>query len=161
VPQSTLLSIYNSLVEPHFDYYSLVWGNSDKTSSNKLQKLQNRAAQVITSLSYDADVDSLFHKLSWKDKFSTSNSESFNGCPCHLLHSHILALFYAPIKSQSGKLTVNVIFKAVCFFFLYEPKTFRFCLKSLYYKFIDCSLLRMGCFFSIPIVTASEHQGRM
>ena len=67
VPQSTLLSIYNSLVQPHFDYCSLVWGNSGKTSSNKLQKLQNRAARVITSSSYDADVDSLFHKLSWKD----------------------------------------------------------------------------------------------
>ena len=35
--------------------------------SNKLQKLQNRAARIITSSGYDADVDSLFHKLSWKD----------------------------------------------------------------------------------------------
>ena len=53
VPQSTLLSIYNSLVKSHFDYCSLVWGNCGKTSSNKLQKLQNRAARVITSSSYD------------------------------------------------------------------------------------------------------------
>ena len=67
LPQSTLLSIYNSLVQPHFDYCSLVWGNCGKTLSNKLQKLQNRAARVITSSSYDADVNSLFHKLSWKD----------------------------------------------------------------------------------------------
>ena len=68
MPHSTLLSTYNSLVQPHFDYCSLVWGNSGKASSNKLQKLQNRAARVITSPSYDADVDSdLFHKLSWKD----------------------------------------------------------------------------------------------
>ena len=67
MPQSTLLSIYNSLVQPHFDYCSLVWGNCGKTLSNKLQKLQNRAARVITSSSYDADVNSLFDKLSWKD----------------------------------------------------------------------------------------------
>ena len=67
VPQSTLLSIYNSLVQSHFDYCSLVWGNCGKTSSNKLQKLNSRAARVITSSSYVADVDSLFHKLSWKD----------------------------------------------------------------------------------------------
>ena len=67
VPQSTLLNIYNSLVQPHFDYYSLVWGNCGKTLSNKLQKLQNRAARVITSSNFDVDVDSLFHKLSWKD----------------------------------------------------------------------------------------------
>ena len=47
--------------------FSPVKFHSGKTSSNKLQKLQNRAAQVITSSSYDADVDSLFHKLSWED----------------------------------------------------------------------------------------------
>ena len=67
VPQSTLLCIYNSLVQPQFDYCGLVWGNCGRTLSNKLQKLQNRAARVITSSGYDADVDSLFHKLSWKD----------------------------------------------------------------------------------------------
>ena len=67
VPQSTILCIYNSQVQPHFDYCSLVWGNFGKTLSNKVQKLQNCAAWIITSSGYDADVDSLFHKLSWKD----------------------------------------------------------------------------------------------
>ena len=67
VPQSTLLNKYNSLVQSHFNYCNLVWGNCSKTLSNKLQKLQNRAAWVITSSKYDVDVDSLFHKLSWKD----------------------------------------------------------------------------------------------
>ena len=70
VPQFTLLSIYNSLVQSHFDYCSLVWGNCGKASSNKLQNLQNHAARVITSSSDDVDVDSLFHKLSWKDLHS-------------------------------------------------------------------------------------------
>ena len=31
VPQSTLLCIYNSLIQPLFDYYRLVWGGSGKT----------------------------------------------------------------------------------------------------------------------------------
>ena len=31
------------------------------------KKLQNRATRVITSSNFDVDVDSLFHKLSWKD----------------------------------------------------------------------------------------------
>ena len=66
-PQSTLLNMYISLVQSHFDYCSLVWGNCGKTLSNKPQKLQNRAAQVITSSNFDVEVDSLFHKLSWKD----------------------------------------------------------------------------------------------
>ena len=64
MPQSTLLNIYNSLVQSYSDYFSLVWGNCGKTLSNKLQ---NRAARVITSSNYDVDVDSLFYKLSRKD----------------------------------------------------------------------------------------------
>ena len=63
VPQSTLLNIYNSLVQSHFDYCSLVWGNCGKTLSKKLQNLQNRAARVITSSNYDVDVDSLQTQL--------------------------------------------------------------------------------------------------
>ena len=79
VPQSTLLNIYNSLVQltsSTFDYYSLVWGNCGKTLSNKLQKLQNRAARVIASPNFDVDVDSLFHKLSWKDSKSQHQNQN-------------------------------------------------------------------------------------
>ena len=76
VPQSTLLNKYNWLVQSHFNYCSLVWGNCSKTLSNKLQKLQNRAAWVITSSKYDVDVDSLFHKLIWKDLKSESQIQN-------------------------------------------------------------------------------------
>jgi len=37
VPQSTLLCTYNSLVQLHFDYCTLVWSNCGKTLSNKVQ----------------------------------------------------------------------------------------------------------------------------
>ena len=77
VPQSTLLNVYNSLVQSHFDQCSL-WGNCGKTLSNKLQKLQNRAARVITSSNFNVDVDSLFHKLSWKDLRMKSQSQIQN-----------------------------------------------------------------------------------
>ena len=58
--------IYNSLVQPHFDYCSVVWGNCNKTLSRKLQKLQNRAARMLTSPSYDANADDLIARLGWK-----------------------------------------------------------------------------------------------
>ena len=66
VPFETLLTIYNSLVQPHFDYCSVVWGNCNKTLSNKLQKLQNRAARILTYSSYDANADCLMEKLGWR-----------------------------------------------------------------------------------------------
>jgi hypothetical protein len=41
-------NIYNAIVLSHFDYCSLVWSNCCKYLIDKLQKLQNRAAQIIT-----------------------------------------------------------------------------------------------------------------
>ena len=35
--------------------------------SHKLQKLQNRAARLLTSSSYDADAKGLIRQLGWKD----------------------------------------------------------------------------------------------
>ena len=45
---------------------------------NKLQKLQNRASRVITSSNFDVDVDSLFHKLSWKHLRMKSKRQTQN-----------------------------------------------------------------------------------
>ena len=53
--------------QPHFDYCSIVWGNCGKTLSERLQKLQNRAARILTSSSYDADARYLLQQLGWKD----------------------------------------------------------------------------------------------
>ena len=47
VPQSTLISVCNAIILPHFDYCSLVWGIGNAYSLKKLQKMQNRAARVI------------------------------------------------------------------------------------------------------------------
>ena len=47
ISQSTAVLVYNSLIQPHFDYCSLVWGSLSDQLSDKLQKLQNRAARVI------------------------------------------------------------------------------------------------------------------
>ena len=59
--------IYNAPVQPHFDYCSIVSGNCGKTLSERLQKLQNRAACILTSSSYDADARFLLQQLGWKD----------------------------------------------------------------------------------------------
>lgn len=67
VPPDILHYIYNALIQPHFDYCSTVWGNCGKTLFEKLQKLQNRAARVLTSSSYDADAVYLLRQLGWKD----------------------------------------------------------------------------------------------
>ena len=50
--QQLLKSIYYSIIEPHFTYCSVVWDSIDKTLADKLKKLQNRAARIITSAPY-------------------------------------------------------------------------------------------------------------
>ena len=50
LPFELLLNVYNSLVQPHFDYCNVVWGNC---SENLSSKLQNRAARVLTFSNYD------------------------------------------------------------------------------------------------------------
>ena len=46
---------------------NIVWGNCGITLRNKVQKLQNRAARVLTYSSYDVDAGHLFKLLGWKN----------------------------------------------------------------------------------------------
>ena len=66
VPVETLQLIFNSLVQPYFNYCCTVWDNWNKTLPEKLQKLQNRAARVVTFSSYDTNADVLIEKLGQK-----------------------------------------------------------------------------------------------
>ena len=59
VPRETLLTIFRALLQPRFKYCSTVWANCNKG----LQKLQKRAARIITSLNYDASLDDLLQLL--------------------------------------------------------------------------------------------------
>ena len=67
IPPPTFHYLYNALIQSHFDYYNLVWGNCGKTLLDRLQKLENRTARVLTFSSYDADANGLIKQLDWKD----------------------------------------------------------------------------------------------
>ena len=94
VPAATLKLIFNSLVQPYFNYCCTVWDNWNKTLAVKLQKLQNRAARVLTFSSYDANADALIDELGWK-KLSFQRQfqkavmvyKSLNGLAPEYMHS--------------------------------------------------------------------------
>ena len=65
-PQSTLVTIYKSLVLPHLDYCSAVWGCIGNGLSQKLEKLQNRAARIITGSGWDVRFAQILLALIWK-----------------------------------------------------------------------------------------------
>ena len=53
-------------MEPYFSYCASVWDGLGKKQSEKLQILQNRAARVITSSSYDISSSSLLEEHKWE-----------------------------------------------------------------------------------------------
>ena len=67
VPQGSLVTLYNYLIQPYFDYCSPLRDTCDKTLRNKLQILQNRAARVIIETRYDDRIRSsdLLQSLGW------------------------------------------------------------------------------------------------
>ena len=69
ISESSALQIYQALILPYFDHCSPVW--DERSVSGKLQKLQNRAARVITRSSYDSSASILLNRLNW-DNLSTS-----------------------------------------------------------------------------------------
>ena len=66
--QRLLSIVYTTLlIQSQFDYSDIVWGNCGKNLFDRLQKLQNRAARVLTFSRYDAYANRLFRQLNWKD----------------------------------------------------------------------------------------------
>ena len=59
------IDIYRRIVEPHLNYCCSVWACSGITRIESLQKLQNRAARIVTGSFYDAPSESLRRDLGW------------------------------------------------------------------------------------------------
>ena len=60
-----LIKIYESLLLPHLDYCYAVWGGIVTDLSNKLQKLQNRAAGIIVGGNWDVRSYQILSDLNW------------------------------------------------------------------------------------------------
>ena len=55
--------MYKGIVEPNFNYCCSVWGFCVTIKLNKLQKLQNRAATIVTNSPFDSSATSLIQVL--------------------------------------------------------------------------------------------------
>ena len=65
ISQSTAVKIYHALIQPHFDYCAPVWDGLSSYLSEKLQKLQNRAARVILQANCKVNSSLLLETLEW------------------------------------------------------------------------------------------------
>ena len=65
LPKETLQTPYTGIVEPHLGYCCSVWGCAGLSEINQLQKLQTRAARIITNSSFDTP-SKLIERMGWK-----------------------------------------------------------------------------------------------
>ena len=66
IPFDTGMNMYNALVMPCFNYCSTVWGKIGQGLSDKFQKLQNRAARILTFSNYETRSNVLLDELGWE-----------------------------------------------------------------------------------------------
>ena len=88
VPINIAITIYNSLVKPLFDYCDIVLDNMSGTNATRLQKLQNRAARVITGKGYDVRSSELRSQLKWKPLYECRRE-------------HILIMMYKVLNNMA------------------------------------------------------------
>ena len=62
LPRESLATLYHSLVESRLRYCNTVWGNCGTSLKDQLQRLQDRAARIVTRCD---DTKSLLYKLGW------------------------------------------------------------------------------------------------
>ena len=66
ITRDSLLLLYHTLIEPHYRYWSILWGQCGLTLKGKLQTLQNNAARTIAKPRYDEDNhDELLTEFGW------------------------------------------------------------------------------------------------
>ena len=65
LPLDIVKSMYTRIVEPDFKNCCSVWGCCGETLLDKLQKLQNCPARIVTNSSYDASSLPLIGSLGW------------------------------------------------------------------------------------------------
>ena len=63
-------------MEPYLRYSCPVWGVSGINVINKLQKLQNRAARIVTNCAYDASALPTIRELGWPTIFELIESDT-------------------------------------------------------------------------------------
>ena len=76
--KESLQTLYKGVMEPHFRYCCSVWGCTSLTEINPLQKLQNRAARIITNSGFNAPGRPLIKRMGLKiiDELNTCESKN-------------------------------------------------------------------------------------
>ena len=151
ISKETAIQIYNALIIPHFDYCSPVWDCLSGYLSDKLQKLQNRAARVITKSPFDTSSNT----LDWERLFLRRKKQkalmvfkTMNGlAPDYLQSLFSEHHFVYNLRDSEGKLTLpkpntNYLKRSFSYSGAMLWNNLTKCLKNVYLLIILSKLLR-------------------
>ena len=66
-PQNYVNPIYYAFVQPYIDYGLSIWGNTSKSNIDKVQRLQNRLARIVTNnFNYNISSSVIIRELGWQ-----------------------------------------------------------------------------------------------
>ena len=65
VPVKVLKMFYQSSISPCIDYGSVTWGSASSSQIQRLNKLQNRAAQILLRTNFNTPSQQMFQELGW------------------------------------------------------------------------------------------------
>ena len=128
VPKSTLITIYKALILPHFDYCRL--DNCRKYLLDKLQKVQNRAAKVITGRPFDISSSTVLRELN-RQPLANRREQNKAKFMCKIKNNE-LSEYMANIFNVTNNTNCNLRSNKVDFALL-EPNT-NFMKKSISYS---------------------------
>ena len=99
VDKYTLISIYNAIVRPYFDYCCEVWDGFGESQSKRPQKLQNRAARIFLNMSNDVNHSIALRALGW-EPLKTERKKAKAKMMYKVLN-HSLIFFHTNVRKQT------------------------------------------------------------
>ena len=114
IPYHTLITMFKSIVLSYFDYCSIVWGSCGEGMRNRLQTLQNRAARVVTSSSYDRRSVEILDELGW-DNLETRRTRQLTTL-MYKLKNHIASDHLAQIFNSTNPMYSFNLRNIICLY---------------------------------------------
>ena len=127
----TLVTVYKTLIQPHFNYCSQVWGCLGITLQNQLQRLQNRAARIITKRGYEFRSVDILKELDLPNLSLRRNNQLCT--TMYQVNNNMVPDYLIDLFTKTSTLHNYQTRQAEFNFALPKPNT-NFCKKSFSYR---------------------------
>ena len=114
ITEQTASLFFKSVIQAHFDYCSVVWGNTNKTNLDKLQILQNRALRAVLKVKNLFPTNSLYSVLKL-DRLHVRRSKHFAQVMYQCVHhigppylNELFTLRQSHYSTRSGDSQLNM-----------------------------------------------------